>query len=695
MRIYFVIVGLIATVAVASVPQDSVRVQKEYEILFEGKYYSPKPLKNATVMFLDIIKNKRYLTKEQWSKVHHKMLTRPTADSYYDTPDGHFKIHYNSWEVDTHYVHRCGEFFERAWQVEVDSLGFLPPVSDGTLGGDSRLDVYITDFPYAIYGMTVPDEGGYGPAPWNDVSVYIEVNTSYDGFPPNDDPEGSNWGAFKVTCAHEFFHAVQMAYDYNEEVWMLEIASVWMEDIVYDYVNDYYNYQYDFFENPWKSIMTYDGIHEYSSAHWFHYLSENYSAEVIKAIFNKMIYADGMEAISEGLDSLGLSLNREFTEFVAWDYLTGSRADSFHFQEAANYPEIYVESAYSSLPITFSPVYAHRPGSYASNYVAFSGGIADAIHIELSGDPGTEWHYAVIIPGEHAQILLPDDSTGNFRVDGRPFAVVVFPAGAFSASYSYNYTLTVAETTLGFVARAGGEFFLCHGDSVRIGGEPTASGGTPPYQYFWTPSAGLSDSTSANPLAFPDSTTLYHLTVVDADGDTARDSVLVRVDTPFEVVVGPETLEVSAGSETTLGVEMFGGTPPYECQWNPPELFEEPDLPIQRLQVDTTVTIWVEVLDSFGCMAADTVVLYVVDNVYEDIMPNNISIVAYPNPFNRAVNIKLPHSGRLIISTIDGKVVYSNMVKPGVFVWKPDKNVPAGLYIVNFDNLTAGVLYVP
>ena len=426
---------------------DSLRVQNEYAILFDGQYDGYYPIKNATEMLLDIIGNRQYLTQQQWNVVHDKLLSRPIRDSYYDTPEGHFKIHYNSGEVDTHYVHRCGEFFERAWSVEVDSLGFLPPVSDGTRGGDSRVDVYITTFPYAIYGMTVPDEDGDGPAPWNDVSAYVEVNSSYDGFPSNDDPEGSAWGAFKVTCAHEFFHVIQMAYDANEQPWMLEIASVWMEDIVYDYVNDYYNYQSDFFDNPWMSIMTFDGYHEYASAHWFHYLSQNYSAEIIKAIFNKMIYSDGLVATAEGLDSMGLDLNTEFLGFVSWNYLTGPRADSFHYEEGANYPPVYTEITVTSLPFTFSPAYSHQPGSYGSNYIVFSDGLAEAVHIELSGDGDADWYYSVVIPGDSAVILYPD-SSGNFKVDWNSFAVAIYPAGSLSPSVHYDYTLTVTETTL-------------------------------------------------------------------------------------------------------------------------------------------------------------------------------------------------------------------------------------------------------
>jgi len=694
---FIFILGMAAILTVLFAGEDSLRVQREYEILFEGKYDGALPIKSGTPMLLDIIKNRRYLTQSQWERVHQKTLTRPVRDSYYDTPEGHFKIHYNASEVDTHYVRRCGEFFERAWSVEVDSLGFLPPVPDGTRGGDSRVDVYITHFAYAIYGCTTPDDGGEGPAPWNDVSAYIEVNSSYEGFLPNDDPEGSDWGAFKVTCAHEFFHTVQMAYDYTEEVWMLEIASVWMEDIVYDYVNDYYNYQPSFFNSPWVSIMTYDGAHEYASAHWFHYLSENYSAEAIKAIFNKMIYSDGLAAIAEGLDSLaGLDLNREFMTFVAWNYLTGSRADSFHYEEGANYPEIYVEDYITTLPYTFLPSMAHRTASYGSNYIGFIEGLADAVHIELLGDPGAQWHYAVIIPGDTAQILFPDDSTGNFYVGGKAFAVAIFPAGTFSPLAHYNYTLTVSETTLGFVADAGEDIYLCYGDTAILGGSPSARGGTEPYQYFWRPSYGLSDSSEANPLAAPETTTLYHLIVVDAVGDTAQDSVRVIVDLPLSVSISTqETIVVARGDTLALEAEISGGTPPYQYEWYPHELFENPQDSTQTIVAGSTVTVWLEVTDFFTCAAADSVVISPTEGVCEKNLPGAVRLEAYPNPFNRAVKVILPHSGRLTIFSVDGRVIFAGRVKMGEFLWRPGSEISAGIYIIHLGNISKKVLYVP
>ena len=41
-----------------------------------------------------------------------------------------------------------------------------------------------------------------------------------------------------MTAAHEFFHAIQFAYDVAEDLWFMEGTATWVEDEVYDAIND-------------------------------------------------------------------------------------------------------------------------------------------------------------------------------------------------------------------------------------------------------------------------------------------------------------------------------------------------------------------------------------------------------------------------------------------------------------------------
>src|SRR6185437_11519631 len=74
--------------------------------------------------------------------------------------------------------------------------------------------------------------------------------------------------------------------------------------------------------------------------------------------------------------------------------------------------------------------------------------------------------------------------------------------------------------------------------STPIGGSPTASLGTGPYTYSWSPTVGLNNPTIANPIAAPSQTTTYTVTVTDATGCMNSSSVTVTVKSgppcPFE-----------------------------------------------------------------------------------------------------------------------------------------------------------------
>lgn len=91
------------------------------------------------------------------------------------------------------------------------------------------------------------------------------------------------------------------------------------------------------------------------------------------------------------------------------------------------------------------------------------------------------------------------------------------------------------------VADAGLRDTICPGTSLTLGGNPTATGGTGPYTFQWTPTTNLSSSTVANPLASPAVPTMYYVQVIDAVGDTVIDSVFVDLYSIWAFNAGPDT----------------------------------------------------------------------------------------------------------------------------------------------------------
>lgn len=59
---------------------------------------------------------------------------------------------------------------------------------------------------------------------------------------------------------------------------------------------------------------------------------------------------------------------------------------------------------------------------------------------------------------------------------------------------------------------------IVRGDSITLGTDLIVFGGSGDYLYSWSSGVTLNDSTVINPIAFPDDSTTYVLTVIDANG---------------------------------------------------------------------------------------------------------------------------------------------------------------------------------
>lgn len=164
----------------------------------------------------------------------------------------------------------------------------------------------------------------------------------------------------------------------------------------------------------------------------------------------------------------------------------------------------------------------------------------------------------------------------------------------------------------GLVADAGADIDLCEGDSATIGGSPAVAGGTAPYVYNWTPAAGLSSSTASNPMAFPSITTMYVLTVTDANGCMGSDTMTVFVnsspiaDAGMDLTTNCTTAVQIGGSPTGSG-----GSGTLSYLWTPSSGITTPTSANPMALPSVTSTLTVTVTDSLGCSGADDMVLTV------------------------------------------------------------------------------------
>ncbi|MCB9134569.1 MAG: hypothetical protein H6636_04030 [Anaerolineales bacterium] len=264
----------------------------------------------------------------------------------------HFLIHYTNSGEDLalvgdgdgsgipDYVEQVGAAMELSWQVEIVQLGWAAPPSDGGVGGDARYDVYLKN----IYGDGTAGytDGGYRSTTVGDNpnTPVIENDASYSYITiDNDFREDQTLGAYElmqVTAAHEFNHAIQFGYDGNEPAdWLWEASATWMEDMVYDDINDGVYYLDAVFGDPGACQIAEESrggdYHWYGMWIFIQYISEQYGPEVIRTIWENTVTHDGYGAIEAALATVGTSLDDVFRNY-------GVALLTHNFEEGVTYP---------------------------------------------------------------------------------------------------------------------------------------------------------------------------------------------------------------------------------------------------------------------------------------------------------------------------------------------------------------------
>jgi len=185
-------------------------------------------------------------------------------------------------------------------------------------------------------------------------------------------------------------------------------------------------------------------------------------------------------------------------------------------------------------------------------------------------------------------------------------------------------SITITEPSL-LIADAGSDITICSGESTFIGGSPTASGGTAPFVYFWSPATGLSSTTAANPVASPASTTIYTVTVTDANGCVETDDIILTVNPAPDVDAGSdETVLFNSCPQSPpslpdslkcidLIATIIGGTSPYGFAWSPVAGLDDPNIASPEACPVVTTTYTVTVTDVNGCVATDAVTVTAID----------------------------------------------------------------------------------
>lgn len=221
------------------------------------------------------------------------------------------------------------------------AAGYRPVAADGTAGGDSRPDIYLGQLgDVGVYGYCAPDDDSitdHVPSPG-----YCVLDNDYAefGIAPT--------AALQVTAAHEYFHAVQFAYDVSEDGWIMEATASWVEDELYDGINDNRAYlPYGPLGRPGQSLDAFTRLEPYGTWIFFRYLSEAYPAStgglptIVRSIWDRLasggpgngnVYS--LQGLRAELAARGTSLANRLAIFAGWNRRPGRYEEGVAYRPA-------------------------------------------------------------------------------------------------------------------------------------------------------------------------------------------------------------------------------------------------------------------------------------------------------------------------------------------------------------------------
>jgi hypothetical protein len=187
------------------------------------------------------------------------------------------------------FVEQVEEVAEHVYEVENVRLGWRDPRSDGHEGGaNGKTDVYLAEIGGSLFGYAAPDRGqadAQHRLPRH-LHGYLVLDNDYEPF---EFPGTKPLNDLKVTFAHEYNHILQFGYDAYQDAWFAESTAVWMEDQVYNGINDYLRYV-----RRWTRLddtpITTTSIREYGSAVWNDWLTHRYGRSIIRKAWADAIH---------------------------------------------------------------------------------------------------------------------------------------------------------------------------------------------------------------------------------------------------------------------------------------------------------------------------------------------------------------------------------------------------------------------
>ncbi len=244
------------------------------------------------------------------------------------------------------YIDETAFALDSTWSMEIDRFTFVAPTSghDERYPSD-RYKVVIENQRLSYYGLTFLNEE-------------LENNRGYSSsITLRNDWSGDEWNSLgydtnpiagvRVTCAHEFFHAIQyaMSWHVTRDIWLDDFPVGWtegsavvMEELAFDSINDYLQYSGAYFQQPTISFFGQDvSDFVYTNAlpllFIYYHTPSGEGIDFIRTMHfsnysKQKVFSENLLETSR---TIGSSWNTLLHSFHVESFFSGSRADPERF----------------------------------------------------------------------------------------------------------------------------------------------------------------------------------------------------------------------------------------------------------------------------------------------------------------------------------------------------------------------------
>lgn len=441
------------------------------------------------------------LLEQTTQKVLAKRLALPalTGEKIFTSVGKHFSVHYATTGTDAppladldnngvpDWVESVAATFEDVYTYYGTQGYQLAP----TLPAGAPYDIYLLDLaPQGFYGTTTNNQPASSASYPNAETSWMELDNNFTDsiYKPN---IYAPLQSLQITAAHEYHHAIQYGYNVFFDIWYAEATSTWMEDELYDLIDQNYTYIPAWFNNSKTPLDLAVGSNAVTTGagygRWIfnRYLAEKHTPAMIRGVWEKvggLPSPDGssdipmIPVLESLLSAAGTSLSADFFGFTKrvytmdWSTHT-SETDKIHpYSPVATYLVYPVNSSVTSpappsvtLPHYSFAYYKFTPtpempaltitlskstGIQTTVFRKSSGGITEII----ANAGGNSYTDATFSSADEVVLLIAntsntDGANANFSTDGKlttPGTTPPPPTSSSSGSSSGCFIATAA-----------------------------------------------------------------------------------------------------------------------------------------------------------------------------------------------------------------------------------------------------------